>query len=118
MIQQQRQSKNSSALGIIGGSIVSNNQSQSTPVDGAAAAQNPFGRQGQAMNKTGIMYNTMYGGVGHNGASSAQSQSQNGASGAGKATGPNQPIHIKIEDQTGIVGPGKMGGVQASSTNP
>ena len=52
------------------------------------------------MNKTGIMYNTMYGGVGHNGASSAQSQSQNGAANAtgAKTNAQNQPIHIKIED--------------------
>lgn len=54
------------------------------------------------MNKTGIMYNTMYGGVGHNGASSQQSHSQNGAGAANppltKVNGQNQPIHIKIED--------------------
>jgi len=53
------------------------------------------------MNKTGIMYNTMYGGVGHNGANSAQSQSQgNGAANAPgtKVNAQNQPIHIKIED--------------------
>jgi hypothetical protein len=70
-IQQQRQSKNSSALGIIGGSIVTGN-----PAEQPNQASNPFNR--------GVMYNTMYGGVGNQ---SAQSQ-QN----------PGVPIHIKIED--------------------
>jgi hypothetical protein len=50
----------------------------------------------QNITKGNMMYNTMYGGVSQNNGTQSAMQKQGG------------PIHIKIEDQTGVNGMGKV----------
>ena len=109
-LQQARQSKNSSALGIIGGSIVSNNggptggppnaDNGSDAGVGGQGGQNPFNMSRSTLNKGGqMMYNTMYGGIGAVGnvPPHGPSTTQNAPAQAGAKSNTN-PIHIKIED--------------------
>lgn len=70
------------------------------------AAQGQFMNNRQPVTKQGMMYNTMYGGT----------QNQSNA----QQSKPGNPIHIKIEDQTGITAMnqklGVIAGTQPTST--
>ena len=81
-------------------------------MDGQNVQSNPFNRQANSqLNKAGMMYNTMYG-SGSGGQQILQSTGQMNQGGAGSqrpmpnrgSVNSNNPIHIKIEEQTGVIG--------------